>query len=200
VIKEQMMILKAFFTIGDPTFFIEPRWVFSRIVETNKEIMPISITLRDRDPLPFNDGFDDDIDINPSLGKFRLDLQFNMKTGKWTGDVPSDQYFSSGPPRSFDKSGSSKLFFDIGTDIAEDGIPEKIELSGVRDLNGTTIVTNMAALGADPCRKSIAVEIDYMEVPDDPNQPGNQGHSHKPSVNVINRAINISIMLLVMLL
>jgi uncharacterized repeat protein (TIGR01451 family) len=182
---------QGFFTIGDPTFFIEPGWVFSRIIDTNKEVIPISITLRDRDPLPFNDGFDDDIDINPSPGKFRLDLQFNMKTGKWTGDVPSDQYFSSGPAKSFDKSGSSKLFFDIGTDIDEDGIPDKIELSGVRDLDGTTIVTNMAALGADPCRKSIAVEIDYMEVPDDPNQPGNQGHSHKPPENVINRAINM---------
>ncbi len=58
------------------------------------------------------------------------------------------------------------------SDADEDGIPDVVEIGGVRDRNGI-LAADIAALGADPCRKTVAVEIDYMDGASD-------GHSHKP--------------------
>ena len=44
----------------------------------------------------------------------------------------------------------------------DDGIPDGVERTGVRDIDGN-LVANMAGLGADPCRKTVAVEADFME-------------------------------------
>ena len=59
-----------------------------------------------------------------------------------------------------------KLLFDISLsddgDGDDDGIPDGVERTGVRDIDGN-LVANMAGLGADPCRKTVAVEADFME-------------------------------------
>ena len=67
--------------------------------------------------------------------------------------------------------GAVYLFYGL-RDIDADGISDSVELTGVRDADGN-LVADMAALGADPCRKTIAVEIDFMDGAAD-------GHTHRP--------------------
>ena len=69
-------------------------------------------------------------------------------------------------------------------DIDQDSIPDNIELNGIFDPQGN-LVANLAQMGADPCRKTILVESDYMEV--------NRifGHSHKPSQSSIDEVIEM---------
>ena len=72
--------------------------------------------------------------------------------------------------------------FEFGdADVDGDGIPDAVELFGVRDAAGT-LVADMAALGADPCRKTVAVEIDFMAGALD-------GHTHQPKAAAIAEAV-----------
>lgn len=59
-------------------------------------------------------------------------------------------------------------------DTDGDGIPDHVELFGVRDASGN-LVPNTMPLGfpMDPCRKTVAVQIDYMGEASD-------GHTHYP--------------------
>ncbi len=68
------------------------------------------------------------------------------------------------------------------TDTDQDGIPDVVELNGVRDTDGN-LVADMATLGADPCRKTVAVEIDFMVGALD-------GHSHRPMPGAIAEAVD----------
>lgn len=81
---------------------------------------------------------------------------------------------------------SSRSITDIqpNNDIDSDGIPDQIELNGIFDPQGN-LVTNLVQMGADPCRKTVLVESDYMEV--------NRifGHSHKPSQGSIDEVIEM---------
>ena len=72
----------------------------------------------------------------------------------------------------------------IGGDIDEDGIPDIVERFGIRDSNGDILV-DMAALGADPCRKTIAVEIDYMV----DNDGTADDHTHEPMTSALDAII-----------
>jgi YVTN family beta-propeller protein len=64
-------------------------------------------------------------------------------------------------------------------DFDADGIPDSIELSGIRDANGN-LVPNNIPLGfpMDPCRKTVAVEIDYM------GEALDGSHTHFPLKNI----------------
>jgi uncharacterized repeat protein (TIGR01451 family) len=153
----------------------DPHLVFSGSVDSREHIIPVSILVFDVDIIPNTNPplpIFHPIDINSLPAKVSLDLLYNLQTGEWSGDVPNNQGFSSGPTEKFDGLGSAKIFFSIDKDIDRDGIPDNVELNGIKDLNGN-LITNMSQLGADPCRKSIAVEIDYMGL--------NLGHNHKPS-------------------
>jgi hypothetical protein len=163
-------------------YSIDPYWVLTANVDSGLGTIPIVIQLEDDD-----DPFDDTVDINPTRGKTQLDLQLDLNTGTWSGDVPTNQGFSQGPADgSHDEDGSAKIFFDFAVgDIDRDGIPDKVELSGVRDPNGVMIpdFTNGFGFPMDPCRKTVAVEIDYMQV-------AAFGHTHKPSNAAINSAVS----------
>ena len=75
-------------------------------------------------------------------------------------------------------------FLTSNADMDDDGIPDIIEINGIRDINGN-IITDMKSLGSDPCRKTIAVEIDYMV------NSSAGGHSHRPLPEAINDAITM---------
>ncbi len=66
-------------------------------------------------------------------------------------------------------------------DLDGDGIPDRVELRGIRDANGN-VVLDFAELGASPCRKDIIVEIDYMV--DDSGD--SDDHSHEPVESDVN--------------
>ena len=63
-------------------------------------------------------------------------------------------------------------------DLDGDGIPDRVELGGIRDGAGT-VVMNLRALGASPCRKTVVVESDYLFANDATGQP-DPTHTHKP--------------------
>ncbi len=64
-------------------------------------------------------------------------------------------------------------------DYDGDGFPDEWELGlPFMDGNGDLVVLDIAALGADPCRKTIAVEIDYMD-------GSITGNSHEPHPDLI---------------
>jgi len=72
---------------------------------------------------------------------FRGKLQYNYVLPVMTGDIaaPSEP------------------------DIDQDGFPDAAELSGL-DVDGDGVIDlDLPALGADPCRKTIVVEVDYMD-------------------------------------
>jgi len=63
-------------------------------------------------------------------------------------------------------------------DFDLDGIPDAAELNGI-DVDGDgTLEFNLSELGADPCRKTIVVEIDYMD-------GSITGFSHEPHPDLI---------------
>lgn len=71
----------------------------------------------------------------------------------------------------------------MGPDTDQDGIPDTFEMNEIRDKNGN-VIADLKAMGADPCRKTIAVEVDYMGGAAD-------GHTHKFDPNAITEAVTM---------
>jgi hypothetical protein len=68
-------------------------------------------------------------------------------------------------------------------DIDEDGFPDLAELEGL-DVDGDGVIDlDLPGLGADPCRKTMVVEIDFMDGAD-------TGLSHVPHPAVINTLVD----------
>jgi hypothetical protein len=133
------------------------------------------------------------MDISPAEQDIELNLNYDVLTQRWTGDevppnmpcldhsdVPHGQTCAVGDgDPNFPEAGDGKraevgfsIFTSALPDIDGDGIPDLVELHGIRDSNDV-LVADLAALGADPCRKTIVAQIDYMTGAAD-------GHSHKP--------------------
>lgn len=151
--------------------------------------MPVTIQIWDADSSLAAP--DDITDLNPIDGVQELNLTYDLNAGTWNGDTPANVGFSQGNGDHghfglFEGGEAGKVFFDIGLgntgDFDGDGIPDGVERFGVRDSNGN-VVADMAALGADPCRKTVAIEIDYMTGAAD-------GHSHKPKDAAVTEAKN----------
>lgn len=165
-------------------YTISPFWTFTKTVDSSVGTVPIVLHIREEDPL-LNPN--DIMDINPQPGKNGLELQFDLSTGTWTGDVPANVGFSSGPTDgSHDGDGSAKIFFSISIgngDIDGDHIPDGVERFGILDSNGNPIGnTNGFGFPMDPCRKTIAIEVDYMNGAAD-------GHDHQPKAAALNQAV-----------
>jgi len=158
---------------------IRPHWTFSRTVDASLGSAPIVIQIWDDDvglAAP-----DDIIDLNPIDGVQELTLTVNPLTGTWSDGATANIRFSQGDGDHEDfgltEGGEAgKIYFDIAVgsdgDLDDDGIPDGVERFGVLDGNGN-LVADMPAMGADPCRKTIAIEIDFMEGAAD-------GHTHRP--------------------
>ena len=165
-------------------YTISPFWTFTKTVDSSVGTIPIALQIREEDPF-LNPN--DIMDINPQSGKNGLDLQFDLATGTWAGDVPTNVGFSSGPTDgSHDGDGSAKVFFSISIgngDIDGDFIPDGVERFGILDSSGNPIAnTNGYGFPMDPCRKTIAVEVDYMNGAAD-------GHDHEPKAAALNQAV-----------
>jgi uncharacterized repeat protein (TIGR01451 family) len=176
---------------------ISPYWTFTRTVDMADSPISIVIQILDDDVWPATP--DDIMDINPTDAVQELVILLDLTTGTWSGDVPANVGWSQGDGDrehfGFTEGGEKgRILFDIALssngDIDGDGIPDGVERFGIRDANGN-LVADMAALGADPCRKTIAVEIDYMildlNADGDGDDPGE--HSHRPMAAAITQAI-----------
>jgi uncharacterized repeat protein (TIGR01451 family) len=173
-------------------------WVFKQTfsVPDDKTTVPVMIRIFDDDG-GTNFGVDR-MDVSPANQDIELNLEFDLLTERWSGDgVPPNTPCKdrSGVDRgqtcaagdgdpNFPDSGDGKrvtLGFSVRTsnlpDVDGDGIPDLVELNGVRNPDGS-MVADLKALGSDPCRKSVVVQLDYMSGAAD-------GHSHKPKDDAI---------------
>ncbi len=172
--------------IEDDTFC--PDWRFTRNVDRSG---PVDIVIRlwdDDGGLNFGG---DLMDINPKAGKVELSIRFDAFNGTWAiseSDVQGNLARGNGDHGipSVNDGRIAQIEFDVfvGTnpDGDGDGIPDSIENNGVRRSDGS-LVTNLKALGADPCRKTIVVWLDYMTGAAD-------GHSHEPKPAAIQEVVN----------
>lgn len=142
---------------------VRPYWMFTRTVPAGTTSVPISIQIWDDE-----DSSGDDLLDACDPGDDSIDIALDVATGGWTGDTA--------PNAGFCKGGNVAVTFDVslsGTgDFDGDGIPDSVELFGIRD-GGGALLLDLAALGADPCRASIITEIDFMDGAPD-------GHTHRP--------------------
>lgn len=164
---------------------LRPNWTFTKSVDDTAATI-VQIELWDYDS-GLNGG-DDFMDVNPTDQAVSLTFTVDPVTRTWTSpDLPANAVQSRGDgDHGFPAANDgriSQLEFDFsfngGADIDGDGIPDAVERFGVRNLDGTFVPGgNLAALGADPCRKSVAMQIDYMTGAAD-------GHSHQPKAAAI---------------
>lgn len=156
----------------------QPFWTFSRTVDDTGTI-PLVIQMWDADEFENND---DIMDINPQDNSQELVITLDLESCTWTGDAGANGTFAQGDGDhehfgSLEGGEAGRILFDVACsqsgDIDGDGIPDGVERFGVRNSDGA-LVADMSALGADPCRPNIAVEIDFMGGAAD-------GHTHRPS-------------------
>ena len=166
-----------------------PDWRFTQNVDRTG---PVDIVIRlwdDDGGLNFGG---DLMDISPVSGKVELSIRYNAYSGTWAvaeSDVQGNVARGNGDhgiPEANDGR-IAQIDFDVfvGTnpDIDGDGISDSIENNGVRRSDGT-IVADLHALSADPCRKTIVMWIDYMTGAAD-------GHSHEPKAAAIQSVVNV---------
>ena len=162
----------------------QPFWTFTDIVDADDGVIPVVIQMWDADPIENND---DIIDLNPTDGSQELVLNLDLATCEWTGDAgASDDPNATGRFSRGDGDGEhfgaaeggerGTILFDVACsrngDIDDDGIPDGVERLGIVDTDGN-LVQDLRGL-ADPCRKTLLVENDFMAGAAD-------GHTHQPS-------------------
>lgn len=142
---------------------ISPFWTFTRQVNASLGVVPVEIQILDADLLDP----DDVMDISPG-NQTSVTLSLNLNTCTWTGASGANVGFSQGT--------SGRILFDVGCtsngDVDLDGIPDGVERFGVLNATGAP-VASIQLQGADPCRKNVLVEIDFME-------NATATHTHRP--------------------
>ncbi len=126
------------------------RFSTSRVIMLNGSDGRITIDVQvwDRDDAP---GSDDQLNIDGSFKTVRL--AYDLTAG---GEA---EYSSSG-------TGADSVMIRMrvtseGNDVDGDGIPDNLEVFGIRDASGN-MVADLAAMGANPQRKDVFVEIDCL--------------------------------------
>lgn len=175
---------KVFYPGGDKTTTRAPDdvkehhptdWKAEFTVDRDAGPFPVRIQLWDHDSTSGDDQVDTDLD-----GDMNLDITVDPLTLNFTGNVPNASIgYAAGNFKD-----SAAIFFTLhfGTnpDMDADGIPDGLEISAIVDRNGT-IIANLRSFGdggtpnqaADPCKKTILMEIDWM-------QGAGDGHNHRP--------------------
>jgi uncharacterized repeat protein (TIGR01451 family) len=159
----------------------QPNWVFTRSVDdTTHSPVGIHVELWDQDDL----SGDDQIDINAE-GPKTLDIQLNLDTCTWQGGglkgFINTQSTSSGTG-----DDSAQIYFTISTsapgcrDSDGDGLLDAWETNGF-DADGDGIIdVNLPAMGANPNRKDLFLEIDYLNA---------ANHTHAPLQAAIQQVV-----------
>jgi uncharacterized repeat protein (TIGR01451 family) len=156
----------------------DPPWVLTQDVPLGLTSVPVRIEILDSDGLLTGD--DDQADLNPLGSKNVLDLEVDLLTGRWSGDVVWPQRCISGPISPDFDNRSVEVCFTIDTDSDGDGLLNSWEEVGVDvDDDGTVDIT-LPSTGAHPHRKDIFVEVDCLVA---------ATHSHCPRQDAIIDAI-----------
>ena len=164
----------------DDTADITPNWEFKQEVVGERNI-PVTIQMWDSDPIG---NPDDIIDLNPVDNVQELNVIIDVLTGQWSNPSYQRGVQGDGDTEHYgilEGGEAGWILFDVTTcynekcDIDDDGIPDGVEIQGIRDLDGNLVwnVGEGTAYELDPCRKTIAVEVDYMSGATD-------GHTHQP--------------------
>ncbi|MFI6499529.1 CARDB domain-containing protein [Nonomuraea typhae] len=174
--------------VFDPSRFADP-WIFTRTVSVpdDKFTVPVLVRLWDYDD--GTNGGDDLMDISPGNQDDELNLEFDLGTRSWRGAADGirpnqGRITGDGDPNFPDTNDgvAATIGIDLKVDLTtlpdtdEDGIYDVIERFGIREIDGA-MRYDLAALGANPCRKSVVVTIDYMSSP---------AENHKPKTAAIN--------------
>lgn len=153
---------------------IDPFWPVTQEVADDALKVPVSIGIWDVD----DSSGPDNGDVSVRDGDSNLDFVVDMATGKWSDPAREDlvawpQTCSTGDGGDNDQP-RVKVCFDISTsedgDTDDDGIPDGVERFGLPDANGN--LTPLTGVQMDPCRKTIALEVDWM---------ADGAHSHRPT-------------------
>lgn len=168
--------------VHDNSGGIDPFWPVTQEVPDDAQSVPVSIQIWDVD----DSSGPDNGDVSARDADSNLDFVVDMATGKWSDpagedDVAWPQTCSTGDGGDNDQP-RVKVCFDISTsedgDTDDDGIPDGVERFGLPDANGS--LTPLTGVQMDPCRKTIALEVDWM---------ADGAHSHRPSDDAVADAV-----------
>jgi len=158
---------------------ITPNWRVTADIPNTQPSFPVSIQIWDHD----STSGDDLGDASPVPGgDNNLDFTFDRETRKWSGDVNwPNQCAQGGNPGG---EPAVEVCFEVGgyEDADDDGLLDDWEKNGLdADSNGS-IDVNLPAMGANPLRKDLFLEIDCLV--SDSNSDGDlldsTDHSHCP--------------------
>ena len=146
-------------------------WVFSQQVPVGQAVH-VRIQIFDEDLV-----FDDEADLKVGDGN-AIDLDVNPITGLWTGDVASPQNCSR--PNLNLGGNNANVCWQLGFDTDDDGLLDAWEKFGVDTDNDGLIDIDLLSLGANPFRKDLFVEADYLQA---------ATHTHAPTKDAIDRIV-----------
>ena len=172
-------------------------WIVSFTVDRDAGPFDVRIQLWDKDTSSSSSL----IDIGGTGGDRNLDIKIDPNTGDFSGDVPKPNIgYSRGEEGALD---SAAIFFTVilGTDpdFDRDGIHDGIERGAVvvdkfgtipPGLNFREILANGSStpVGANPCKPTILVQVDYMVGPDS-NGDSVPDHTHRPQQAAIDELV-----------
>jgi uncharacterized repeat protein (TIGR01451 family) len=147
---------------------IDPFWVVSAQVPDDVENVPVRIEIWDYD----STSGDDIGDVSPRAGDNTLDFRVSYVDGKWVDPTGNEDNVNWPQSCSTGNGGDNdaprvKVCFDVSTqstsgDSDGDGLLDGWELNGYNADGDGTIDVNLPAMGANPGRKDLFLEIDCL--------------------------------------
>jgi uncharacterized repeat protein (TIGR01451 family) len=151
-------------------------WAFSRLVPPGQTVH-VKIQIVDSDL-----AFDDDADAKPGSG-YAVEFDVDPVTGKWSGgDADADFNWPqtcSRPQQNFGED-NVNVCWQASFDTDDDGLLDVWETSGVDSDHDGVIDLDLAQIGANPLRKDVFVELDFLQAAQ---------HTHRPHQDAIARVV-----------
>jgi hypothetical protein len=150
---------------------VKTPWAFSRQVPVGQPVH-VKIQIFDTDTI-----FDDEADLKVNDGD-AIEFDVDPATGKWNGDINWPQNCSR--PGLNLGGNNANVCWQASFDSDDDGLLDVWEKFGVDTDNDGVIDQNLPAFGANPLRKDVFVETDYLAAAD---------HSQGPRKDAVDRVV-----------
>lgn len=154
-----------------PDCHVKTPWAFSQQVPAGQPVH-VKIQIFDTDAI-----FDDEADLKVGDGD-AIEFDVDPATGKWSGDINWPQNCSR--PGLNLGGNNANVCWQASFDTDNDGLLDVWEKFGVDTNNDGIIDLDLPALGANPLRKDVFIETDYLAAPN---------HSHGPRKDAIDRIV-----------